>query len=69
MILFGVYIVFHSVCSAGCVCLQMAADWRWRIWHYKGFVMKQLTVVKNRSIADYPRVNAAAHTQANRRRK
>ena len=43
----------------------MAADWPWRIWHYKGFVMKQLTIIENRAIADYLQVNEAAFGQAN----
>ena len=61
---FGIYIDFQSVCPGGCVCLQMAADWPWRIWHYKGFVMKQLNVIKNRAIADYLQVNEAAFGKA-----
>ena len=65
MISFGVYFIFHSDCPAGCVYVQMAADWPWHIWHYKGFVMKQLTVIKNRAIADYPQVNEAAFGQHN----
>jgi hypothetical protein len=47
----------------------MAADWPWRTLHFKGFVMKQLTIVKNSSIPDGPRVNEAAYGQANKHTK
>ena len=65
MMWFGIYFTFHSVCLAGLVCLQMAVDWPWRTLHYKGFVMKQLTIIKNRAIADYLQVNETAFGQAN----
>ena len=66
MICFGIYFILHSVCPSDSVCLQMAADLPWRTLHYKGFVIKQLTKVKNRFLAYYPQVNEAAHGQANK---
>ena len=64
------FFIFYSVCPAGSVCRQMAADWTWRKLHYiKVLLRKQLTVVKNSSFADSPQANEAADGQANRHTK